>query len=336
MSGEVILLSHGGGGSRTSELLRDVIIPELANPVLTKLDDAACVSVPEQDVVFTTDSYVVQPLFFPGGDIGKLAVCGTVNDLAMQGAEPRYLTFGLILEEGLPIEDLRKIVRSAAKTAAEVGVLIVAGDTKVVERGKGSGVFINTAGIGVRRAGVDTSVGNARPGDAVIINGAIGDHGIAVMSVREGLTFATELVSDVAALSPMVSKLLDAVPGVRCLRDPTRGGLAAALNDIAQSSSVSIRLQESSIPVRKEVRGACGLLGFDPLNVANEGKALVVCAADEADRAVAALKSNAAGKDACIIGHVAESPEGRVLLETALGGERIVDVPLGEDLPRIC
>lgn len=333
---DIILLSHGGGGSRTGDLLKSVILPALDNPVLRQLDDAACVSVPGTELAFTTDSYVVKPLFFPGGDIGRLAVCGTVNDLAMQGAEPRYLSLGFILEEGFRVSDLRRVVQSVAQAAKEAGVVIATGDTKVVERSSGGGLFINTSGIGVRRAGVDTHVSNARPGDAVIVSGPIGDHGVAVMSVREGLAFKSRLASDVAPLAGMIARVLDAAPGVRCLRDPTRGGLAAALNDIARASSVCVRIREKAVPVRDEVRGACGLLGFDPLNVANEGKAVIVCRPDDRERVLAALRADPLGRDACAIGVVEAAPAERVLLETALGGERVVDVPTGEDLPRIC
>ncbi len=333
---EIVLLSHGGGGSRTRDLIRDLIVPDLRNPVLDRLDDAACLTVPESELAMTTDSYVVQPLFFPGGDIGKLAVCGTVNDLAMQAAEPRYLTLGFILEEGFPLADLKRIVRSIADTAKLARVQIVTGDTKVVERGKGSGVFINTAGLGVRRPGTDTHVSNARPGDAVILTGSMGDHGIAVMSAREGLKFESDLVSDVAPLWDMVQALLDAVPTVHCLRDPTRGGVAAALNDIAEASRAGVLLREGALPVKREVRGACNLMGFDPLNVANEGKAVVICPGPETERALAALRAHPLGREACVVGRVVDQPAGKVLLETALGGRRIVDVPTGEDLPRIC
>jgi hydrogenase expression/formation protein HypE len=321
---------------RTRELLRDVILPAIRNPILDRLDDAACLSVPEQDLAVTTDSYVIHPLFFPGGDIGRLAVCGTVNDLAMQGAEPRYLSLGLILEEGLEISALRRVMESVGGTARAVGLRVVTGDTKVVERGRGDGLFINTSGIGARRAGVDTHVSNARPGDAVLLTGTMGDHGVAVMSAREGLRFQTDLRSDVAPLWDLVRVLLDAAPGVRCLRDPTRGGVAAALNDIAEASRVCVRITESSLPVRDEVRGACELLGLDPLNVANEGKAIVVCDPAAADRALAALRAHPLGREAARIGAIAADPPGRVLLATRLGGARLVDVPSGEDLPRIC
>ncbi|MFH0952821.1 MAG: hydrogenase expression/formation protein HypE [Verrucomicrobiota bacterium] len=332
----IVLLSHGGGGRRTKQLLKEVVLPSIMNPILARLDDGACLSVPESDLVLTTDSYVVRPIFFPGGDIGKLAVCGTINDLAMQGGEPRYLSLALILEEGLPLEDLQKIIASVGKTAGEAGVKIVTGDTKVVERGSGGGIYINTAGLGVRKPGVDTHVANAKPGDAVIVTGTIGDHGIAVMSAREGLAFESKLVSDVAPLWNMVQALLGAVPSIHCLRDPTRGGLASALNDIAEASSVGIRLKESALRVKNEVRGACGLLGLDPLNVANEGKAVVVCARQDSTRTLAVLRSHPLGLEASVVGEVVERHAGQVVLETAIGGERIVDVPSGEDLPRIC
>ena len=332
---EVIVAADGGGGG-TRELLRSVILPSIDNPVLRQLDDAACIERPAGELVFTTDSFVVHPLFFPGGDIGRLAVCGTVNDLAMQGGRPRYLSLGLILEEGLRIGDLRRIMKSLGDTAREAGVAVVAGDTKVVERGAGNGVYINTAGIGERVPGVDVHVSRARAGDRVLVTGPIGDHGVAVMSVREGIRFETELVSDVAPLGGLVEGLLAEVPGVHVLRDPTRGGVAAALNDIAGASGVCIRLRESDLPVREEVKGACGLLGFDPLNVANEGKALVVCSPEDAGAVLAALRRHPLGVGACEIGEVTGGPAGRVLLRTGLGGERIVDVPSGEDLPRIC
>jgi hydrogenase expression/formation protein HypE len=327
---ELVLLSHGGGGGRTKQLLHDVILPALGYDGSEKLDDAACLDVPERDLAITTDSYVVRPLFFPGGDIGRLAVCGTVNDLAMQGAEPRVLTLGLILEEGLELDVLRRVMQSVGETAREAGVRVVAGDTKVIERRAGDGLFINTAGLGVRYRGADTHVANARPGDVVIVSGMLGDHGVAVMSAREAWGLETRLQWD------MVRSLLDAVPSVRCLRDPTRGGLAAALNDIAEASGVGVRIQEEALPIREEVRGACDLLGLDPLNAANEGKAVVVCAPGDALRALASLRAHPLGRAAVAIGEVLAEPAGRVLMRTRLGGERMVDVPSGEDLPRIC
>jgi len=342
---DVILMAHGGGGGMTRRLIEDVMVRELGNPILAPLDDGAYLRLSGTDLVMTTDSYVVDPIFFPGGDIGRLAVCGTVNDLAMMGAEPRYLSLALIIEEGLSLADLRRIVRSVGRTAREAGVAIVTGDTKVIGRGRGgrgeairtgSDIFINTTGLGTRCRGVDTSVANARPGDAVIVTGAIGDHGIAIMNARDGLQLKSSLKSDVQPLWSLIKPVLKAVPRIHCLRDPTRGGVAGALCDIARSSGRGIRIQEKSLPVRPEVRGSCGILGLDPLNVANEGKALVVCAGSDANRVLKILRGHRAGKRACIIGRVASGHAGLVVMETACGGERLVDVPTGEDLPRIC
>jgi len=333
---DIILLADGGGGSRTKRLVERVLLPHLANPILSRMDDAACLSIPENDLVFTTDSFVVDPLFFPGGDIGTLAICGTINDLAMQGGEPRYLSLALILEEGLALRDLERIASSMAAVLRATGVRVVTGDTKVVERGRGSGVFINTSGIGIRWAGVDVSVANARPGDAILVSGTLGDHGVAVMSRREGLAFETALPSDVAPLWPMVRAVLAEIPAVRCLRDPTRGGLAAALCDIAAASQVGLRIEERRVPVKKEVLGACRLLGLDPLNVANEGKAVLICAAADAARVLQILRAHPLGHEACAIGTVTSEPRGLVLMQTVAGGERIIEMPTGEDLPRIC
>jgi hydrogenase expression/formation protein HypE len=340
-SSPVILMGHGGGGRLTRQIIRDIMLRELGNPILAPLDDGACVSVPEKDLVLTTDSYVVDPIFFPGGDIGKLSVCGTVNDLCMQGAVPRYLTLGLILEEGLPLADLDRVVRSIGATVRPCGVLVVTGDTKVVERawrGRAGtpGLFINTTGLGVRRPGVDVAVANARPGDAVIVTGTIGDHGMAIMNARENLGLQSALLSDVAPLDAMIGAVLEAVPGVRCLRDPTRGGLAAALADIAEASACGIRIREDALPVRREVRGACQLLGLDPLNVANEGKAVIVCGESERAAVLGELHKTELGREACVIGRVMAAPAGTVILETRAGGERRVLVPAGEELPRIC
>lgn len=333
---DLILLSHGGGGRRTQQLIRDLILKHLGNPILDRLDDGACLDVPERELVFTTDSYVVSPIFFPGGDIGKLAVCGTINDLAMQGAAPRYLSLALILEEGLALADLERVIRSVAQMVRETGVMVVTGDTKVVERGKGNGIFINTAGIGVRLPGVDTHVANARSGDTVIITGTLGDHGVAVMSRREGLALETDVVSDAAPLWGMIEPLLRGIPEIHSLRDPTRGGVAAALGDIAAAAQVGIRIRERALPIHPGVQGACKLLGLDVLNVANEGKALVICASAQAEHALRILRAHPLGREAAVIGEVVAAPAGMVLLETALGGERIVETPLGEDLPRIC
>ncbi|NQT91196.1 MAG: hydrogenase expression/formation protein HypE [Lentisphaerae bacterium] len=343
MNEDIIVMGHGGGGGLTRELIDKIVLRELRNPVLDTLDDAAAFESPGSVLVMSTDSYVVDPIFFPGGDIGRLAVCGTVNDLAMQGGKPVYLTLALIIEEGMAVGDLERIIHSVATTAAEVGVLVVGGDTKVIERRSGrnpraeqAGIFINTTGLGFRREGVDPSVSNARPGDVVVVTGTIGDHGIAIMNERENLGLESNLQSDAAPLWHMVEGILHGETTVHCLRDPTRGGVAAALCDIAESSSCGIRIREQDIPVREEVRGACAILGLDPLNVANEGKALAVVPAGDAEEVISSLRSDPAGVGAVAIGVVTAEDDGLVILETGVGGERIVTVPAGEDLPRIC
>ena len=336
---EVVLMGHGGGGSMTDSIISGIILRELGNPILNRLDDAACLTIPQSELVMTTDSFVIDPLFFPGGDIGSLAVCGTVNDLAMQGARPLYLSLALIMEEGLSLADVETVVGSVRAASERAGVTVVTGDTKVVEApgaGRRSGMFINTTGLGVRDPRVDVSVSNARADDVVIVTGTIGDHGVAVMNVREGLQLQSALASDAAPLSGMVLALLDRVPGIHCMRDPTRGGLAAALCDIAAKSACCIRIREPLLPVKKEVAGACGILGLDILNVANEGKALIVCGAEDRDAVLECVKGDELGRDAREIGTVTGAPAGMVLMETLAGGERIVDVPAGVDLPRIC
>lgn len=338
-TGDIVLMGHGGGGSMTDSIISGIILEELGNPILDKLDDAACLDIPESEIVMTTDSFVIDPLFFPGGDIGSLAVCGTVNDLAMQGARPRYLSLALIMEEGLPLADVETIIRSVRNASEHAGVTVVTGDTKVIEApgaGRRSAMFINTTGIGVRDPNVDVSVSNARPGDVVIINGTIGDHGTAIMNVREQLELHSSLTSDAAPLSRMIMPLLERVPGIHCMRDPTRGGLAAALCDIAARSTCCVKIDERLLPVRDEVNGACSILGLDILNVANEGKAVIVCAADDEDAVLECLRGDELGRESCTIGKVSDSPAGMVLMETYAGGERIVDVPAGIDLPRIC
>ncbi|MFO7870613.1 MAG: hydrogenase expression/formation protein HypE [Kiritimatiellia bacterium] len=342
-AGEVILMGHGGGGTLTRDLIGDIIARGLSNPALDGLDDAACVSLPPGETAVSTDSYVVYPLFFPGGDIGRLAVSGTVNDLTMQGARPLYLSLGLILEEGLPLNHLRGIVDSLAATARECGVSVITGDTKVVERRipagdgrKTGGMFINTTGIGARIDGIDTSAGNAGPGDAVIVTGTLGDHGISVLNARNELGLDTGVESDVAPLWSVFEPLFDSSLEIHCLRDPTRGGAAAALCDIARASSCCVRLKESSLPVREEVRGACDILGLEPLSVANEGKAVVVCPEGDAEQVISLLKKHPLSREARVIGTVEPEPAGRVLMDTAAGGERIVNMPAGESLPRIC
>ena len=330
-----VLLAHGSGGKLAHEIVRNSFVSALDNPILNPLDDSAIISA-EGRLAFTTDSYVVQPIFFPGGDIGRLAICGTVNDLSMVGAKPLYLSLSFIIEEGLLIKDLERVVASIKETAEESGVKIVTGDTKVVNRGSADRLFINTAGVGIIPPKVDISGHNAQPGDAVIINGTIGDHGIAVLSQREGLGFATKLESDCSPLNGLVAEMLEASNAMRCLRDPTRGGLASTLNELAEQSRVSIRIEEDRIPVREEVAGACEMLGLDPLHVANEGKLVAVVEAKDAEAVVARMKKNKYGRDAAIIGEVREEHPGRVVMKTRLGTSRIVDMLVGEPLPRIC
>jgi hydrogenase expression/formation protein HypE len=332
-----VLLGHGGGGRLTQQLIEGMFAKVFANPALSPLHDGAVLSVAAGRIAVTTDSYVVSPRFFPGGDIGSLAVHGTVNDLAMCGATPVALTAGFVLEEGLGMEELWRIVQSMGAAAAAAGVPIVTGDTKVVDRGKGDGIFINTTGIGVIRDGVEIAPTRARPGDAILVNGPIAEHGIAIMSVREGLEFETTLVSDSAALHELVGGLLDALGhDVHVLRDPTRGGVSSALNEIARSAGVGVTLDEASIPIAEQVRGACELLGLDPLYVANEGKLLAFVPAARADEALAVLRANPLGRDAARIGEVVADHAGRVVMRSRIGGLRIVDMLSGEQLPRIC
>ena len=331
-----VVLGHGSGGRLSAQLLQDIFLPLFDNPVLNRLDDQAVLEVGGSQIAFTTDSFVVKPLFFPGGDIGSLAVHGTVNDLAMGGATPLYLSAGFIAEEGLPLQTLRSVAASMARAAAEAGVLIVTGDTKVVERGKGDGVFINTTGIGVVRRGVRLSANQARPGDVVILSGSLGDHGIAIMASRQGLEFETTIQSDSAPLHRLVAGMLDVTQNIRCLRDPTRGGLSSTLNEIASQSEVTIEIEEKRIPVREEVRAACELLGLDPLYVANEGKLVAIVAPEDAEAVLAAMRLNTRGKDSAIIGVVQKGRPGTVLMRTAFGSTRIVDLLAGDQLPRIC
>lgn len=328
-------MAHGSGGKLAHELIEKTFLEALSNPLLARLDDSAVFDF-NGTMAFTTDSYVVNPLFFPGGDIGRLAVCGTVNDLAMAGARPLYLSLAFIIEEGLLEEDLVRVVRSVQEAAMEAGVRIVTGDTKVVNRGNADRLFVNTAGVGQVPPGVKMSGSNARPGDRVILNGPIGDHGIAVMSQREGLKFSVPIQSDCAPLNKLVSQMLEASSQIRCLRDPTRGGLATALNEFAKQSSVGIRIEEEKIPVHDGVRAACELLGFDPLYVANEGKLVAVVASDDADKVLATMRQNPYAADASIIGEVTDEYRGRVVMKTRLGASRIVDMLSGELLPRIC
>jgi hydrogenase expression/formation protein HypE len=345
MTGELILLVHGSGGRLSHDLVERLFVHAFDNPTLLQLDDSAVVEIPDSRhpiptprLAFTTDSYVVSPLFFPGGDIGKLAVCGTVNDLSMSGARPLWLSAGFILEEGLPLADLERIVASMAATAKQAGVQIVTGDTKVVDRGSADKLFINTAGVGLVPLGVEIAGDRARPGDRVILSGTIGDHGMTIMTQREGLQFDSPLESDCAPLNDLVTGLLAALPSgaIRCLRDPTRGGLATALNELAERSGAGIEIDEVAVPVREAVRSACELLGLDPLYVANEGKLVAIVAAEAAQTALGALRAQRYGRDAALIGQVTADHPGRVVLRTALGARRVVDMLVGEQLPRIC
>ncbi len=330
-----ILLAHGSGGKMAHELITKSFIRELSNPLLSKMDDSAVVSFSGK-LAFTTDSYVVSPIFFPGGDIGRLAVCGTVNDLAMSGARPLYLSLAFIIEEGLPYADLKKVVASVKAAVGEAGVQIVTGDTKVVNRGSADKLFINTSGIGIIHDGVKISGSNARPGDIVILSGTIGDHGVAVLSKREGLSFSTKLKSDCAPLGGLVADMLEASRDINCMRDPTRGGLATTLNEIAQQSNVGIRIDEEAIPVREEVLGACEMLGLDPLYIANEGKLIAIVPPADAKSVLKAMKRHPYGKDASVIGKVTDEKPGRVVMNTMIGSSRIVDMLTGDPLPRIC
>jgi len=331
-----IVLGHGSGGRLSAELIQHLFLPLFDNPALAGLNDQAVLDIGGLRLAFTTDSFVVKPLFFPGGDIGSLAVHGTINDLAVSGAQPLFLSAGFILEEGLPMDDLGRIATSMAQAVRAASVQLVTGDTKVVDKGSGDGVFINTAGIGLVPPGVDIRADRARPGDAILVSGTIGDHGMAIMSVREGLTFETELVSDSAALHTLVAALLAVTPDLHCLRDATRGGVAAVLNELAGQSRVGFELDENAIPVRPAVLAACEMLGIDPLYVANEGKLVAVVPPEHADAVLAAMRAHPLGRDAARIGTVVAEHPGMVVARTAIGGRRVVDMPLGEILPRIC
>ncbi len=331
-----IVLAHGSGGKLSHQLVSKMVVPQFANELLAPLHDGAIFSLGAGRVAFSTDSYVVSPIFFPGGDIGKLAVHGTVNDLAMCGARPLYLSVGFILEEGTPMEDFWRVVQSMRAAADEAGVQLVTGDTKVVDRGKADKIFINTAGIGVVPEGVNISPLRARPGDKVIISGPIAVHGIAIMSVREGLEFETEIASDTAALNGLVGALLAACDDVHVLRDPTRGGVTSSVTEIAQSAGVGVVLNEASIPISEEVKGACEILGLDPLYVANEGKLIAIVPPHEAESVLAAMHGHSLGKDAAIIGEITTDHPGFVVMKTRVGGQRVVDMLSGEQLPRIC
>jgi hydrogenase expression/formation protein HypE len=334
-----VLLGHGSGGRLSADLIHRLFLPVLGNEILSRLEDqASCSLRPHADatLAFTTDSFVVRPIFFPGGDIGKLAVHGTVNDLAMGGATPLFLSAAFILEEGLPIGDLRRVVVSMREACDAAAVTLVAGDTKVVDRGKGDQIFITTSGVGIMPAGRSLSAASCRPGDRIILSGTIGDHGIAIMSVRENLEFETTLESDTAPLADLTRVILEACPGIRCMRDPTRGGVSSALHEIAAASHVGMSLVETAIPVRAEVRGACEILGLDPLYVANEGKLIAIVPRDEADGLVDVMRRHSLGAHAAVAGEVVADHPGMVVMRSRVGGERVVTMLAGEQLPRIC
>ena len=337
---EKVMLGHGSGGSMMKRIIDEVFFEAYAGDELLAGNDAAVLSIPEGSrLSFSTDSFVVTPHFFPGGDIGRLAVCGTVNDVATSGAKPLYLSCGFILEEGYPIADLKRICASMAEVAKEAGVRIVTGDTKVVNRGHGDGVFINTSGVGVLAPGVNLGGQYCQPGDKVLVSGTLGDHGITIMSQREALSFFADIESDAAPLNHLIANVLEAAPDVRCFRDPTRGGLASTLNELASQANVDITVDEERVPVKDAVRGACEMLGYDVFQVANEGKMVCIVPADQADAALAAMRASTYGQDAAIIGEVSASTEGRgnkVYLRTAFGSTRVLDMLVGEQLPRIC
>jgi len=330
-----ILLAHGSGGKLSHDLIEKSFVSALGNPLLNKLDDSAVFELCGR-LAFTTDSYTVSPIFFPGGDIGKLAICGTVNDLAMSGATPLYLSLSFIIEEGLLTNELEKIVASICQAVNEAKVQIITGDTKVVNRGAADKLFINTSGVGIVPAGVDISGANAKPGDKVILSGSLGEHGIAILSKRQGLEFNVPVESDCAPLNRLVAEMLAVSADLHCLRDPTRGGLATTLNEFAQQSNVGIKIEEDTLPVNEAVQAACELLGFDPLHMANEGKLVAVVASSDADKILAKMRQNRYGAEAGIIGEIVEEHPGRVIMKTHLGSSRIVDMPVGELLPRIC
>ncbi len=329
-------MSHGSGGRSSAQLIEELFVRHLDNELLRQGNDNALFSVTAGRMVMATDSHVIAPLFFPGGDIGALSVHGTINDIAMAGARPLYLSAGFILEEGFPLAQLDRIVASMAAAARDAGVPVITGDTKVVEKGKGDGVFINTSGVGVVPDGLNISGDQARPGDAVLVSGTLGDHGVTIMSTRENLQFETSLCSDSAALHTLVAGMVSVAPDIHCLRDPTRGGLATTLNELAQASGVGIKIRETSLPIRPAVQAACELLGLDPLYVANEGKLVCICPADRAAQLLELMRNHPLGRDAAIIGEVIEDPHHFVQMETGFGGQRVVDWLAGEQLPRIC
>ena len=334
---ETVQMAHGAGGRLSQALMQRVFMPHIHNPFLDLLDDQAKLDLPPGRAAFTTDTYVVSPVFFPGGNIGELAVNGTVNDLAVGGAKPLYLSAGFVLEEGFLLAELETIVKSMAEAACRAGVMIVTGDTKVVGKGQCDRIFINTSGIGIIREGVNLSCRNLKVGDSIILSGTVGDHGMAIMTSREGLSFQSRIKSDCAALNGMIGSILDEVPlAIHAMRDPTRGGVAATLNELAVSSSVGIEINETTILVKPDVRGACELLGIDPLHVANEGKLVMAVAADKVQTVLDVMRTFDLGRDAVIIGSVVDDHPGMVVMRTVYGSRRIIDLPLGEQLPRIC
>lgn len=336
INGKVELM-HGSGGRAMGELLKEIFFPAFDNEYLRQGNDQALFPVSGRRMVMTTDSHVISPLFFPGGDIGKLAVNGTINDIAMGGAVPLYLSAGFIIEEGFPLADLQKIALSMGKAAKDAGVPIVTGDTKVVEKGKGDGVFINTAGVGTVPEGIELSGNKPRKGDAIILSGTIGDHGVAVLSCREGMEFTTNVVSDTAPLHRLVRAMVAAAPGkIKCLRDPTRGGLSAVLNELATQAKTGMLIKEKSVPILPEVKAACDFLGFDAFNLANEGKLVAICAPEAADTLVKAMHHSPLGRQAAVIGEVVDDENHLVRLETVSGGVRVMDWLYGDQLPRIC
>ena len=335
-----VVLGHGSGGTLTADLIQHLFLPAFQNPVLAEMEDQAVVRLeegnPSPRIAITTDSYVVRPLFFPGGDIGQLAVYGTVNDLAVGGARPLFLTAAFILEEGLLLEDLQRIVHSMREACRTVGIQLVTGDTKVVDRGKGDKAFITTTGVGIVPEDCQLSMNQAQPGDRILVSGTIGDHGMAITSVREGLEFETELKSDVAPLHELTQVMLSACPSLRWMRDPTRGGVASVLNELVEGRSIGAQLDESSLPIRPEVQAACEMLGLDPLYVANEGKLIAIVSAEESDSLLKVLRAHPLGENAACIGNIVADRPGLVTLRSTLGGERMVTRLMGEQLPRIC
>jgi len=333
---ENVLLAHGGGGTLTHQLLDKMFFPNFSNDILNVHHDSAILNINNSRIAFTTDSYVVNPIFFPGGNIGDLAVYGTINDLAVAGAKPLYISVSFIIEEGLPMDDLWQIVLSIKSASIRAGVQIVTGDTKVVDRGKGDKIFINTSGIGLISEGINISPQNCKPGDLILLNGSIAEHGITIMSSREGLEFDTEIKSDTAPLNSLIAEMLDTSKNIHVMRDPTRGGIASTLNEIASTSNLGIQIYEDKIPIEEEVLGACEILGLDPLYIANEGKLLAFVDKNDAQKVLDAMRKNEFGKRSQIIGEVTENNPGTVVMKTSIGSNRIVDMISGEQLPRIC